>query len=123
MASRTNREDCDFQEKLLKINDKLGDGEVHAMTFLCRDILSARKLEKVTRGIDLFKVLQENSSLSSNNNALLIKILQIIGRNDLAEQLEPCIGTSAEKLEHFRHVLMFEITIYPYHYLVAKSTS
>jgi len=122
MASSAKQEDGDFRKNLLEINDKLDDGEVHAMKFLCQDIFGERKLERVSCGIDLFKMLHDDSSLSSNNKALLIRILQIIGRDDLAKLLEPCTGTSAEKLEPFRHVLMLEITFYPYHYLIAKST-
>ena len=110
MPSRENMERDAIDEKvyyrrtLKQIDDGLVSDNISAIKFLCRDFVPAAKLEPVSRGIHLFEVLEQKCLLGNNNSALLIKILQTIGRYDLAKLMEPCIGESAEKLSSFRHV-------------------
>ena len=113
MPSRENMErdaideNMYYRRTLKQVDDGLVSDNISAMKFLCRDFIPGAKLEQVSRGINLFEVLEQKRLLGNSNTALLIKILQTIGRYDLAKLLEPCTGTSAEELSSYRHVFLF----------------
>lgn len=114
MPSRENMErdaideNVYYRRTLKQIDDGLVSDNISAMKFLCRDFVPGAKLEPVSRGINLFEVLEQKQLLGNNNSALLIKLLQTVGRYDLAKLLEPSFGESAKKLSSYR-VKLFKV--------------
>ncbi|XP_023784553.1 FAS-associated death domain protein [Cyanistes caeruleus] len=85
-----------FLSLLHSISSGLSDTELSSMKFLCRDIISKRKLEAVQSGRDLFSILIEQQNIADDNLEFLRRLLQHIRRGDLLSQLakfeeeEPC---------------------------------
>ncbi|KAK7175753.1 hypothetical protein R3I93_000120 [Phoxinus phoxinus] len=76
-----------FRAMLLEISDKLSEGNVASLKFLCTDI-GKKRLEKINTGIELFECLIERTAIGPNNTDLLRKLLNDIGQTILLEILE-----------------------------------
>ncbi|XP_053554677.1 caspase-10 [Bombina bombina] len=84
-----------FIEKLFKIDQELGPEEVEGLKFLCRDLLSAKKLMAVNSGQDLFKLLIDTDLIHENDDFLLAELLFILRQHLLLKYL----NTNRTKVE------------------------
>lgn len=98
---------------LSKIDEELESSEVAALCFLCRDVVSTKRLENVVDGRGLFVRLEEKDLLE--NDAFLSQLLETIGRNDLVELLRSNCSqfsrteTDANPLLSEYRVMLYEI--------------
>uniref|UniRef100_A0A667YM94 Caspase-8 n=1 Tax=Myripristis murdjan TaxID=586833 RepID=A0A667YM94_9TELE len=72
--------------KLSRIDEELDSSEVAALCFLCIDILSRKRLEKVNDGKELFMKLEERGLME--DHFFLSQLLNVIRRADLLSLLE-----------------------------------
>ncbi|KAM6989264.1 caspase-8 [Tautogolabrus adspersus] len=72
--------------KLSHIDEELDSSEVAALCFLCRNVISRKRLEKVRDAKDLFLKLEESGLME--NGAFLSQLLNTIRRADLLSLLE-----------------------------------
>lgn len=78
----------DYKSALLVIYNQLRSSEVQAMKFLCSDIISIGKMEKVLNALDLFQELEKLQRIGEPNNVLLLaELLYHIGRADQLKTL------------------------------------
>uniref|UniRef100_A0A3B4Z0Y9 Caspase-8 n=1 Tax=Stegastes partitus TaxID=144197 RepID=A0A3B4Z0Y9_9TELE len=71
---------------LAKIDDELESTEVAELCFLCRDVISGKRLEGITDAKQLFLRLEEKGLLE--NNYFLSQLLRTIRRADLLSHIE-----------------------------------
>ncbi|XP_028986885.1 caspase-8 [Betta splendens] len=71
--------------KLSRIDEELGSSEVAELCFLCRDVISKKRLEGVRDAKDLFSRLEERGLL---NAFFLCDLLKTICRADLLQYLQ-----------------------------------
>ena len=100
-----------YRRRLKKIDDELVSANISAMKFLCRDFIAGARLERVSRGINLFELLEQKQLLGNCDSALLVKMLETVGRCDLARLLDPCSGPSADRLTPYRWVSASDLQV------------
>ncbi|XP_048834099.1 caspase-8-like isoform X2 [Brienomyrus brachyistius] len=93
---------------LQKIDQELGAEDIAALRFLCRDHVPLRKLESVKDGLDLFQILEEETMLG-DNGLFLKELLDTIGRNDLAQELEKSCSQAPQRTNQTK---VFKISPY-----------
>lgn len=76
-----------FREKLLDIDNKLGNQEVEKLKFLCQDFVSHKNLEKCSSALDIFNHLLTGKLLSEEDPFFLAELLYIIKQNSLLKYL------------------------------------
>ncbi|XP_070985873.1 FAS-associated death domain protein-like isoform X1 [Oncorhynchus clarkii lewisi] len=79
-----------FNSVLLNISGELVGDQLEKMNFLCITEIGKNRLEKMTRGLQLFMVLMERNKLGPDNTVFLVFLLTDIGRLDLADKLTNC---------------------------------
>uniref|UniRef100_A0A8C5WE97 Caspase-8 n=1 Tax=Leptobrachium leishanense TaxID=445787 RepID=A0A8C5WE97_9ANUR len=106
----------EFLDILYEIDSQLGETDVDAMKFLCKDILQAKKkLEQVDSGRELFDLLMNSDLLKEDDDFLLAELLYLIGQHSLLKKLNTNKETVKEhlphygKISHYRQIL-FEIS-------------
>ncbi|XP_076971538.1 FAS-associated death domain protein [Tamandua tetradactyla] len=77
-----------FLVLLHSVSAGLASNEVTELKFLCRGLLSKRKLERVQSGLDLFSMLLEQNELDAEHTALLSDLLSSLRRHDLLRRLD-----------------------------------
>ncbi|XP_006862096.1 PREDICTED: caspase-10 [Chrysochloris asiatica] len=85
--SLEEKSSIDFRQKLLKIDNSLGFKDVEALKFLCRDLLSHKKLEKCSSALEIFELLLEEDQLNEENPYLLVELLDTIRQKSLLRHL------------------------------------
>jgi len=76
-----------YRAKLLAISHELTEKDLLDLKFLCKERFPAGILEKVSRPLELFDVLERDNLLNSSNNDYLITLFESIGRADLSQVL------------------------------------
>nr|XP_004459405.1 FAS-associated death domain protein [Dasypus novemcinctus] len=66
----------------------LASAEVTELKFLCRGLVSKKRLERVQSGLDLFSALLELNELDGGRTALLRELLTSLRRHDLLRRLD-----------------------------------
>uniref|UniRef100_A0A2R8PFQ6 Caspase 10 n=1 Tax=Callithrix jacchus TaxID=9483 RepID=A0A2R8PFQ6_CALJA len=101
-----------FREKLLIIGSNLGVEDVEHLKFLCRDLVTHKKLEKSSSASDVFEHLLAEDLLSESSPFFLAELLYIIGQKKLLQYL----NYTKEKVEHLlptqRRVSLFRNLLY-----------
>ncbi|XP_051983157.1 protein FADD [Xyrauchen texanus] len=77
-----------FRAMLLTISDKLDEGNVESLKFLCREDIGKKKLEKINKGIDLFECLIEKAEIGPDNTEVLRRLLDDIGQKVLVHIID-----------------------------------
>ncbi|XP_070532539.1 ATP-dependent RNA helicase DHX58-like [Ptychodera flava] len=100
-----------FLKALRRISDGLLAKDLTAMKFVCQDCLPEGRLEEVTTGIDLFKLLIQKQLLSEESPDILYELLSEAERDDLLkkfnkltgldEQIKERAAKDATKQQHF----------------------
>lgn len=83
-------EDADsmnFRQQLLSIDENLGKDGVEAFKFLCRDLISSKKLESVSSAQEIFQHLINNDLLNKEDTFLIAELLYRIKYNSLLKKL------------------------------------
>ncbi|XP_030066354.1 caspase-8 [Microcaecilia unicolor] len=84
-----------FHDLLYNISEELDSNEIHALKFLCLDIISSKKQEGIRDAKDLFLKLQEKGLLEDGDRSFIKELLFRINRNDL---LIRKLNTSKEEM-------------------------
>ncbi|XP_004378355.2 LOW QUALITY PROTEIN: caspase-10 [Trichechus manatus latirostris] len=107
-------ENCsmDFRRKLLKINEYLGAKDVEALKFLCRDLLSHKKLEKSGSALEIFEQLLAEEHLSEEDPFFLAELLYIIRQKSLLRHLQYFKEQVQNLLPVRRRVSLFRNLLY-----------
>ncbi len=84
---------AEWRRILKDIDEQLDSSEVTAMCFLCRDHIPGARLEKVSRGLDLFDELENKSLMSSLNGRYLCELVFRTERHDLLRRLNHTVHT------------------------------
>nr|XP_033801302.1 caspase-8-like [Geotrypetes seraphini] len=104
-----------FKNLLYDISEELDSNDLHALKFLCLDMISSKKQESIRDAKDLFKKLQEIGVLEEEDLSFIKELLFLINRNDL---LINKLSTSKEemtrelqvpgkaKITPYRHLLL-----------------
>ncbi|NXT51393.1 FADD protein, partial [Pluvianellus socialis] len=77
-----------FLTLLNSFSASLSDAELASLKFLCRAVITKRKLESVQSGRDLFGFLLEQQLIASDRVSFLEELLKNIKREDLVCQLK-----------------------------------
>lgn len=100
-----------FRERLLDIDNELGNQEVEKLKFLCQDFVSHKNLEKCSSALDIFNHLLTGKLLSEEDLFFLAELLYIIKQNSLLkylhytkEQVESLLPRK-KKVSLFRNLL------------------
>ncbi|KAM4698119.1 caspase-8-like [Rhinophrynus dorsalis] len=78
----------DFIYKLYNIDGGLGEEDINALKFLCRDLLPLNKLIPVQTGQELFQLLMNNDLIKEDDDFLIAELLYIIKQHNLLKQLD-----------------------------------
>ena len=89
----------EWRRILKEIDEEVDSREVDAMCFLCRDNLPGAKLEKVSRGLELFTELESKGLISSFNNRFLLELLYRAGRLDLLKKFHHNVRTVQAEMD------------------------
>ncbi|KAM9305616.1 caspase-8-like [Gastrophryne carolinensis] len=76
-----------LQELLFEIDSRLGQEEFQALKFLCMDLISHKKLEKMKSTLDLFDELRREEALTEDNLFIVMELLYLIGHHSLLKKL------------------------------------
>ena len=76
-----------YRSLLLDLSNNLTTADLQALKFLCEDVIPAGRLEKITRGFELFGALEQLNMLSEENRDFLASKLLAVHRNDLRNKL------------------------------------
>ena len=77
-----------FKELLCSLSSQISAEDLSALKFLCQDVIVRRKLEGVSSGLELFRILREHRCITAKRPEFLQRILQDCGRRDLARIVE-----------------------------------
>ena len=77
-----------FKELLCNVGSQISAEDLSALKFLCQDMIVRRKLEGISSGLEIFRVLHERGCISAKRPQFLQRILQDCGRSDLAGIVE-----------------------------------
>ncbi len=83
-----------YRKLLVKISSNLSGEDLANLLFCCEDDIPESKAEKVSSGVDLFKILKHLDLLSPDNYEYLREQLQAVGRIDLASLLPSPLQTA-----------------------------
>ena len=76
-----------YRSLLLELSNSLTTSDLKELKFLCGDAIPPGRAEKITRGFELFGVLEQLNMLSEENRDFLASKLIAINRNDLRNKL------------------------------------
>ena len=76
-----------YRSLLLELSNNLTTADLHELKFLCGDVIPAGRLEKITRGFELFGALEQLNMLSEENRDFLASKLIAVKRSDLRNKL------------------------------------
>lgn len=77
-----------FISKLSQIGTQITKEELERLKFLCVELIPDGEREKIKTAEMCFEKLRKLKKLSQDDNTFLVKLLQDIGRLDLAIELE-----------------------------------
>lgn len=92
-----------YRARLLAIAHELTERDFLDLKFLCKDHFPSGILEKITRPLELFDLLERDNLLGSQNNDYLIALFDGINRNELSQVLR------GESGKHTRNNTSFSI--------------
>ena len=89
-----------FNLFLQQLSQKLSTDDIEYIKFLCEWVIpqSSRRMEGVRSGVDLFKLLQDEAKLSTENLAFLKWILASIRREHLLDGYSVAVAVNREPL-------------------------
>lgn len=96
-----------FRRFLHKISEELGSEELESLKFLCSDILTKARLEKITNAKELFVAIGEVTEGEDKQLDLLKQLFKEISRLDLESEVEKYLQSNKGKL-HFCVALKLE---------------
>lgn len=99
-----------FRLFLHKISDKLGSEDLEDLKFLCSDILTKAKLERITSAKELFVAIGEVSEGEDGQLDLIKQLLTGARRLDLAKEVDEQQSKSGT-FTQFLNCLRLESTI------------
>ncbi|NXD08784.1 CASPA protein, partial [Nothocercus nigrocapillus] len=76
-----------FRQKLLLVDDNLGNEDVAALKFLCVDLIPFKKLESAQSALDIFQLLMAEEYLNEEDTFLLAELLYRIKCHFLLQKL------------------------------------
>ncbi|KAL3854129.1 hypothetical protein ACJMK2_013407 [Sinanodonta woodiana] len=76
-----------FHDCLIEVDDELGDEDVANLKFLCRDFIPVAKLEKASRAIDIFEILENSGKIQVGNVDFVLECLIEMHRLDLVKKI------------------------------------
>lgn len=76
-----------FRGQLLSIDENLGKDGVEAFKFLCRDLISSKKLESVDSAQEIFQHLINEDLLNKEDYFLIAELLYRIKYNSLLKKI------------------------------------
>lgn len=101
-----------FKSALLSIHDQLRSSDFESMKFLCADLISGGKMEKIKSALHLFEHLQNQNKISANNVLLLGELLYRIGRSDLLKNLQMSKETLCQSIVHKSTLDTYRVMLY-----------
>lgn len=91
-----------FRLFLHKLSDELDSGELKAINFLCADILTKARLEKITNTKELFVAIGEVKEDEEKQLDLLKQLFENIRRFDLQSKVEKFQQTRKGMLQFWK---------------------
>ena len=73
----------EYRKMLFHLSEQITSEELKSLKYLCTEFIVKRKLERITRAIDLFAELECQENLSDTNFTLLRDLLELLQRRDL----------------------------------------
>ncbi|XP_052004700.1 caspase-8 [Xyrauchen texanus] len=104
------RQEMEFQQMLLTVQESLSGDEVQDLVFLCSDLLSLKYLSAVSTASELFVLLETRDLLSPEDPSLLLELLKITKRHGLIRNL--CLDAHMQtrgQISSYRQ-LLFELS-------------
>ena len=76
-----------YRARLLAIAHELTERDLLDLKFLCKEHFPSGILEKISRPLELFDLLERDNLLGSQNNEYLIALFESINRSELSQVL------------------------------------
>ena len=92
-----------FRLLLHNLSEDLDSGELGAIKFLCADILTKARLEKITNAKELFVAIGEVKEDEEKQLDFLKQLFKNIGRLDLQSKVENFQQTRKGRLHFWKH--------------------
>ena len=77
-----------FRKLLHRLGENLSRQDLDSLTFMCRDVVSVARMERVQSSSDLWQALTERNKLSKNDLSYLALLMSSIGRENLLDGLQ-----------------------------------
>lgn len=97
----------DLHQALIDIDEELGEEEIEALKFLCRDHISVSKLERAESALEIFDMMKKQVLIAENNQDYLLECLGRVHRIDLVRKLGFQPDAVKEFLLSFNKLLPF----------------
>ena len=66
-----------FRKMLAEVSKGVGDDELKAMKFICKDFIPKRRQEEIKSALHLWEALEEREMLGVHNTRFLRELLQV----------------------------------------------
>ena len=83
-----DQKQLEFRKLLFRISEKLSRQDFEALTFICRDVISVSRMERIRSATELFQALTERGKLSSKDLTYFTRLLTTIGKESLLLDLK-----------------------------------
>ena len=93
-----NNNENNYDKILLEVSNNLKSKDLKKLKFRYRKIISAMRIDAITKGFELFSALEELNILSEKKVSILASDLGVIGRKDLRKKLLEIQGKNANVL-------------------------
>ncbi|XP_060560660.1 caspase-8-like [Ruditapes philippinarum] len=97
----------DLHQRLIDIDEEVGDDELEGLKFLCRDHIPVSKLEKSQTALEVFDIMKKMVLIESNNVDYLLECLGRVHRLDLVRKLGFQPDAVRNHLQNFKKLLPF----------------
>ena len=88
-----------YRARLLAISNEITEGEFLDLKFLCKEHFPSGILEKITRPLELFDLLERDSLLGSENIEYLVALFEGIHRSELSQVLRGETGRCLKRFD------------------------
>ncbi|XP_052812845.1 caspase-8-like [Mya arenaria] len=103
--------DADLHQRLVAVDDEIGTGDLEGLKFLCRDHLSASKLDKASSALEIFENMKKALLIDVNNVDFLLECLGRIHRFDLVRKLGFQVDAVREFLPSLNKIFPFRVLL------------
>lgn len=104
--------DGQYRETLALIDSEMHEDDIKNLKFLSEPFIPKKLQKKFTSALELFEALEKSHQLSENKVEVLVELLHIIGRVDLAMKLLEDAHLLGHHVAHGKYVNPFYVLLF-----------